>query len=89
MWLRYGVDRDNKLVAIEDVPSSKTNLICPYCGSSLIAKKGRVKEHHFAHVSDTCYPVIKREASELPTLPLYDSFDIFLSGKELEQLNGT
>lgn len=86
MWLRYGVDRDNKLVAIEDVPSGKTKLMCPYCGSSLIAKKGTVKEHHFAHVGDTCYPIIKREPLILPTLPLYDSFDIYLSGKELEQL---
>ena len=30
--------------------------------------------------------VIKREPRNLPTLPLYNSFDIFLSGKELEQL---
>lgn len=31
--------------------------------------------------------VIKREPRELPTLPLYDSFNVFLSGKELENLN--
>jgi hypothetical protein len=74
------------LVAIEQVKSGKTKLICPYCGSSLVAKKGSVKEHHFAHVNDTCYPVIKRELHELPTLPLYDAFDIFLPGKELERL---
>lgn len=86
MWLRYGADRDNKLVAIEQVKSGKTELYCPYWRSSLIAKKGSVKEHHFAHVSDTCYPVIKREPRELPTLPLYDSFDIYLSSKELGQL---
>lgn len=30
--------------------------------------------------------VIKRQPRDLPTLPLYDSFDIFLTGKELEQL---
>ena len=86
MWLRYGVDRDNKLVAIEDVPSGKTKLMCPYCGSSLIAKKSSVKEYHFAHIDDICYSVIKRKPRELPILPLYNSFDIFLSGKELEQL---
>ncbi len=40
MWLRYGVDQDNKLVVIEDVPSRKADLICPYCASILIAKKG-------------------------------------------------
>lgn len=86
MWLRYGVDKENKLVAIEQVKSGKTNLIRPYCGSSLIVKKGKVKEHHFAHAGNTCYLVIKREPHELPTLPLYNAFDIFLSGKELERL---
>ena len=30
--------------------------------------------------------VVKREPRDLPTLPLYDSFDIFLTGKELEHL---
>lgn len=86
MWLRYGIDTNNTLIAIEDVESGKTNLGCPYCGNKLIAKKGRVKEHHFAHNDETCRMVIKREPRELPTLPLYDSFDIFLTGKELEQL---
>lgn len=86
MWLRYGVNANNTLVAIEDTRSGKTNLGCPYCGSRLTAKKGRVKVHHFAHDSETCRMVIKRERRELPILPLYDSFSIFLTVKELEQL---
>lgn len=86
MWLRYGVDANNTLVAIEDTRSGKTNLGCPYCGNKLIAKKGRVKQHHFAHNDETCRMVIKREPRELPNLPLYDAFDIFLTGKELDQL---
>lgn len=64
----------------------KQTKVCPYCWSELIAKKGSIKEHHFTHVSDTWYPLIEREARELPTLPLYDAFNIFLSSKELEQL---
>jgi hypothetical protein len=44
MWLCYGVDKNNKLVAILDVSSGKTDLICPYSVSILIAKKGRVKQ---------------------------------------------
>jgi len=86
VWLKYGVDANNTLVAIEEVQSGKTNLRCPYCVSNLIAKKGRVKEHHFAHNDETCRMVIKRDPRDLPTLPLYDSFDIFLTAKELEQL---
>ncbi len=59
MWLKYGVSTDNALVAVEDVPSGKTFLTCLYCGGGLTAKKGKVKEHHFAHATETCYPVAK------------------------------
>ncbi|WP_373528932.1 hypothetical protein [Nostoc sp.] len=86
IWLNYGVDADNKLIEIEDVASGKTNLICPYCGRALIAKKGKVKEHYFAHSGETCNLIIKREPRDIPRLPLYNAFNIFLSGKELEQL---
>ncbi len=86
MWLRYGVDGNNKLIEIENVASGKTNLICPYCGKALIAKKGKVKEHHFAHNGETCSVIIKRKPRDIPHLPLYDAFNIFLTGKELEQL---
>ena len=86
MWLRYGVDEENTLVAIEDVPSGKTSLLCPYCQSVLIAKKGRIKEHHFAHTGETCRFVTGRNSREIPILPLYNNFNIQLSGQELEQL---
>lgn len=83
MWLNYGVSADNALVGIEDVSSGKTNLTCLYCGGALTAKKGKIKEHHFAHTGESCYPVAKKQ---IPTLPLYDNFNIELSGKELEEL---
>jgi hypothetical protein len=87
MWLKYGVSQDNALVSIEDVPSGKTLLTCVYCGEGLTAKKGKVKEHHFAHTEETCRPVANRIANrEIPSLPLYDNFNIQLSGKELEEL---
>jgi len=86
MWLNYGIDTSNKLVAIEDVKSGRTSLKCPYCASVLIAKKGKLKEHHFAHDRETCNLIIKREPRDIPRLPLYDAFNIYLSGKELEQL---
>lgn len=83
MWLKYGVSTDNTLVGIEDVSSGKTYLTCLYCGGGLTAKKGKVKQHHFAHTDETCYPVAKKQ---VPTLPLYDQFNIQLLGKELEEL---
>lgn len=83
MWLKYGVDDEGKLVCIEDIARGKTLLKCPYCQGGLIAKKGKLKEHHFAHDEETCRPVANRE---FPTLPLYDNFNIQLSGKDLAQL---
>ncbi|YAF99222.1 MAG: GIY-YIG nuclease family protein (plasmid) [Nodularia sp. CChRGM 3473] len=83
MWLKYGIDKNGILVCIEDITKGKTLLKCPYCQGGLIAKKGKVKEHHFAHHGETCRPVAKRE---FPTLPLYDNFNLQLSGKDLAKL---
>lgn len=83
MWLKYGVDEHGTLISIEDITKGKTLLKCPYCNSGLTAKKGQVKEHHFAHNDQTCRPIANRE---FPTLPLYDNFHIQLSGKDLEKL---
>jgi hypothetical protein len=89
MWLKYGVSKDNALISIEDIPKGKTQLTCLYCGGGLTAKKGKIKEHHFAHTEETCRPVANRVAcSKIPDLPLYDNFNIELSGKELEELKG-
>ena len=85
MWLRYGIDQDKTLVPIEDVSRGKTQLRCPYCEGELTAKKGRRNEHHFAHTHETCREV-NRSDRLLPTLPLYDNFNIWLTGKELEKL---
>jgi len=84
MWLTYGVDNYHALVAIADVPRGKTLLRCPYCGGLLTAKKGDVRQHHFAHTDDTCRAVARD--TDLPILPLYDNFNLHLSGKELRDL---
>jgi hypothetical protein len=87
MWLKFGVALSGELTGIDEVVRGKTNLACLYCGGSLTAKKGSVKEHHFAHAEETCKPVsqgIKTKA--FPSLPLYDNFNIQLKGEELEQL---
>lgn len=47
--LRFGVCND-ELISIEHVASGlKCNCICPCCGSRLIARKGKSRNHHFAH----------------------------------------
>ena len=83
MWLKYGVNEEGILICIEDINRGKTSLKCPYCNGGLTAKKGKVKEHHFAHNDQTCRPIANRE---FPTLPLYDNFNVQLSGKDLAQL---
>jgi hypothetical protein len=87
MWLKFGVAPSGELTGIDEVVRGKTNLACLYCGGSLTAKKGSVKEHHFAHTEETCKPVSQRiKTKAFPSLPLYDNFNIQLQGEELEQL---
>src|SRR4028118_2028643 len=87
MWLKFGVAPDGELTSIDEVGRGKTNLACLYCGGSLTAKKGSVKEHHFAHTEETCKPVSQRiKTKAFPSLPLYNNFTIELCGEELEQL---
>ena len=84
MWLKYGVAPDRTLLTINDVPSGKTNLACPFCNSGLTAKKGKIKQHHFAHLSGkTCLRV---QRGQLPSLPLYDNFHLKLSAQHYQLL---
>ena len=47
--LPYGL-KDNELVSIDEVESGLScNCICPACEKQLIARKGEIKIHHFAH----------------------------------------
>jgi hypothetical protein len=84
MWLRYGVDDHSVLVAVEDAPRGKTVLHCPYCAGELTAKKGQIVQHHFAHTGQTCRAVDRGD--DVIGLPLYDQFNLQLSGKELDLL---
>src|SRR4028118_2345461 len=87
MWLKFGVALSGLLTGIDEVARGKTNVACLYCGGGLTAKKGAVKEHHFAHTGETCKPVSQRiKTKAFPSLPLYEHFNIELKGEELEQL---
>lgn len=70
MFLSHGLNDKGELIPISKVSSGKTDLKCPFCLKSLLAKKGRIKEHHFSHVGDTCAEskdIIKQTA-----IPFYD-----------------
>jgi len=59
--LIYGL-KDDKLIHINDVQQGREcNCICPNCGANLVAKKGRINEHHFAHESKECDITIAQE----------------------------
>lgn len=49
----YGL-RDGVLWYIADVPSGLScGCVCARCGKRLVAKKGPIRQHHFAHYEDT------------------------------------
>ena len=84
MWqLKYGVNPKGELITIFQVSSGKTDLVCPFCDRNLTAKKGKIKQHHFAHSGETCLRVRK---GKLPSLPLYDNFHLHLSAKHFQLL---
>lgn len=44
--------KNNKLIHVDDVESGiACGCVCPACGSTLIARKGEINIHHFAHSS--------------------------------------
>ena len=46
--------KEGELVSIADVERGlKCNCTCTKCGEPLVAKKGEVKDHHFAHSADS------------------------------------
>jgi len=53
MKLPFGVF-EGKYIHISEIDSGRTDVLCPYCQLSLIAKKGRIKRHHFAHDGVGC-----------------------------------
>lgn len=74
MFLNFGLNENGDFVSIDKVESGKTDLVCPFCNDSLQAKKGKVKEHHFAHLNETCRD--SKEAVEKTNVPLFDTFNI-------------
>ena len=74
IYLTFGVSRAGDWVAIDEVESGKTDLTCPWCEARLIARKGEVMGHHFAHDGETC-----REASEAvrsTQVPFFETYEV-------------
>jgi hypothetical protein len=84
MYLQYGISDDGELVYIDQVSRGGTGLRCPYCAGLLLAKKGLIKAHHFAHAGQTCRQVERDE--DTLALPCYDNFNLHLAGRDLAAL---
>lgn len=86
MFLEYGVNPHGELVHIEQAGRGLTDLFCPYCNGQLLARKGNILIHHFAHAGETCRHVTDRQDYAL-RLPVYDQFDLGLSSAEIRYLH--
>ena len=50
--MKYAINKDNETINIKNVSNGKScNCICKCCGEPVMAKQGKVKDWHFAHVS--------------------------------------
>jgi hypothetical protein len=53
--LDFGLDHTGRMRGIDEVEQGLAcNCECPECGSPLIARKGAVRVHHFAHQGESC-----------------------------------
>lgn len=73
----YGL-LNGRLVSVNDVPSGLScGCLCPKCKEPLVAKKGRVKSHHFSHyIQSNC-------SGSLETALHIKSKEIFLKHKHI------
>lgn len=75
----YGL-KDGQLQFIRDVDTGLAcGCSCPSCGKSVVAKKGQIRKHHFAHyeattcqgaVESTLHRLAKELLTELPTFEI-------------------
>ncbi|MEL6256628.1 MAG: GIY-YIG nuclease family protein [Bacteroidota bacterium] len=75
VFLPYGLDEKEQIIHISQVKSGTSHLRCPFCLGELIAKKGNILTHHFAHKGQTCKSVEHGELNRIvPGIPFYTDF---------------
>ncbi|WP_118987938.1 GIY-YIG nuclease family protein [Photorhabdus sp. CRCIA-P01] len=73
-YLTFGINHSGQWQSIDDAKSGRTDLVCPWCKMPLIARKGDIKAHHFAHDGETCR--ISDEAVRQTLIPTFDTFEL-------------
>jgi len=51
--IHYAIDDTGNLVHIDSIEEGKT-YYCPVCRGEFVAKRGNIRDHHFAHKGDIC-----------------------------------
>ena len=72
-FLTFGITSSGQWRSVYDVTSGRTELVCPWCKTRLIARKGNIKVHHFAHDGETCRI---DEAVRQTQIPTFDTFEL-------------
>ena len=84
IFLEYGVNSDGEYIHIGQVGRGRVDLVCPYCGVGLLARKGLKVAAHFAHDGNTCNAASRNP--DVIALPYFDRFGVDIPGKVLERL---
>lgn len=82
IFLEYGLNHHGELVHVDLARRGLTDLKCPYCNAALIARKGQIVVHHFAHAGETCRELASRK-EDVFRIPFYDKFDLGVTSSEL------
>ena len=53
-YQHFALNTDNCIVDIKNVDYSNEQYFCPYCHNEMIAKRGNIRQWHFAHKADKC-----------------------------------
>lgn len=81
MFLEYGLDHNAEWVHISNAKRGKTTLVCPFCKQQLIARKGDVMTHHFAHAGETCRE--SEQALILSQIPTIDRWELLEPAEQM------
>jgi hypothetical protein len=50
--MKYAINKNNETINIKDASNGKScNCVCKCCGEPVLAKQGKIKDWHFAHIS--------------------------------------
>jgi hypothetical protein len=84
MFLTYGRNVQNELIHISEAKrGTHCGLLCPFCGGPLLARKGKVVSHHFAHQGRTCGPAALATEHFIPSYEGYFTYGLTSAQRQI------